>query len=159
VQADANRLPFADQSFDGVLSECVLSLMLDKPAALREIRRILRPGGCLGITDMSVHGALPEDFAAVVAPWTCLGDALSRDAYVALFAEAGFELASVVDESQGLRDLMLGLKRRLVMLGASALVAGRAPLDIESIRYWLKRFAGQVDAGVISYLRFQLSRN
>jgi SAM-dependent methyltransferase len=157
VHADAHQLPFADASFDGVLIECVLSLLQDKGAALGEIRRLLQPGGSLGITDMSVHGELAEDFAEVVAPWTCLADALDRDAYVKLFESAGFQVTSTADESASLGALVGKLKRKLVLVGAGSLALGQAPIDITAVRYWLQRFVDEVDRGAVSYLRFQLA--
>lgn len=45
VRGDAEALPFADESFDRVSSNGVLHHTPDLPAALREIRRVLRPGG------------------------------------------------------------------------------------------------------------------
>jgi ubiquinone/menaquinone biosynthesis C-methylase UbiE len=45
VQGDAERLAFADASFDIVSSNGVLHHTPDMPAALREIHRVLRPGG------------------------------------------------------------------------------------------------------------------
>jgi ubiquinone/menaquinone biosynthesis C-methylase UbiE len=45
VHGDAERLPFGDSSFDIVASNGVLHHTPDMPAALREIRRVLRPGG------------------------------------------------------------------------------------------------------------------
>lgn len=45
LEGDAERLPFADSSFDRVSSNGVLHHTPDMPAALREIRRVLRPGG------------------------------------------------------------------------------------------------------------------
>src|SRR4051812_23933717 len=45
VQGDAESLPFADASFDRVSSNGVLHHTPDMPAALREVRRVLRPGG------------------------------------------------------------------------------------------------------------------
>jgi glycosyltransferase involved in cell wall biosynthesis len=45
VQADITRLPFADEEFDAILISHVLEHVSDDRAALRELRRVLRPGG------------------------------------------------------------------------------------------------------------------
>jgi SAM-dependent methyltransferase len=45
--ADARALPFRDASFDGVIANHMLYHVPDRPAALAEIRRVLRPGGRL----------------------------------------------------------------------------------------------------------------
>lgn len=47
VRAPAEDLPFPDGSFDTVVSTLVLCGVADQPRALREIRRVLRPGGRL----------------------------------------------------------------------------------------------------------------
>ena len=52
--ADALNLPFPDASFDGVTVAFGLRNMADYPAALREMRRVLRPGGHLLILDFSL---------------------------------------------------------------------------------------------------------
>jgi ubiquinone/menaquinone biosynthesis C-methylase UbiE len=45
--ADAAEMPFEDRSFDAAMSSFVLQLVTSRPKALREIRRVLRPGGRL----------------------------------------------------------------------------------------------------------------
>ena len=52
VVADAARLPFADDSLDGVLSECSLSLTADRERTLAEWFRKLRRGGRLALSDV-----------------------------------------------------------------------------------------------------------
>ena len=47
VTAFADQLPFADDTFDAVMSSFVLQLVPNRFRALREIRRVLRPGGLL----------------------------------------------------------------------------------------------------------------
>jgi len=156
VRGDAYDLPFADASFDGVITECVLSLLFDKAAALTELRRILKPGGSIGITDMSVNGALPDEFAREIAPWTCLEAAPNGKEYEKLFRMAGFELVETANESEALRDMVRRLKRRLLLAAAGGLATGRIPFDLATIRHWLDRFEAVVSDDLIRYLRFQL---
>ncbi|MGB8386364.1 class I SAM-dependent methyltransferase [Mycobacterium sp.] len=49
IKADAQRLPFRDNTFDAVVSTAVLQLIPNPTAALAEIARVLRPGGRLAI--------------------------------------------------------------------------------------------------------------
>jgi arsenite methyltransferase len=156
VQADAHCLPFADNTFDGVLGECVLSLFADEGRVLGEIHRVLKPGGRLGITDMAVNAELPADFCDAAAGWACLTGALNKDSYRQLFERNGFEVVAIDDETDSLGTLIGQLKRKLVLVGAAGLAQGQMPLDIETVRYWLDRFAGEVGRGAIGYLRFDL---
>ena len=63
VQADEDRLPFADASFDAVLSAGVLDHVNDLPGALSLIRRVLRPDG-LFLGAFRGGGSLPALRAA-----------------------------------------------------------------------------------------------
>lgn len=159
-QADAHELPFEDAQFDGVLAECTFSLFANQETVLAEVRRVLKPSGQLGITDMAVGGPLPDDIASVVAPWTCLVDAVDQQAYTDTFTRAGFEIREFSDESIGLTRLINILKRKLLMLGVGTALTGvNAPqLDIGEIKHWLDRFSAEVERGTIRYLRFNLQK-
>jgi len=67
--ASAEALPFPDRSFDVVISNGVFNLTLDKEQALREARRVLKPGGRLMIADMVLIQELPGDKADKVENW------------------------------------------------------------------------------------------
>jgi phosphatidylethanolamine/phosphatidyl-N-methylethanolamine N-methyltransferase len=49
IEADAANLPFGDATFDRIISTCVLLHMNDPQAALREMRRVAKPGGLVSI--------------------------------------------------------------------------------------------------------------
>ncbi len=66
-EASVEALPFPDASFDVALSNGVLNLVPDKPAALREIFRVLRPGGRLQACDIGLVGDRPPPDKA---PWS-----------------------------------------------------------------------------------------
>ena len=59
--AAAEDLPFSDASFDLVISNGTLNLVPDKPRALRELRRVLRPGGRLHFADIVRSAGPPEE--------------------------------------------------------------------------------------------------
>jgi len=63
-------LPVEDGWADVVISNGVLNLMPDKDAALREMARVLRPGGRLQIGDILVQKAVPQSAKEDIALWT-----------------------------------------------------------------------------------------
>jgi ubiquinone/menaquinone biosynthesis C-methylase UbiE len=73
ARADAESLPFADQSFDLVLGHAVLHHLPDLPRAFAEFHRVLRPGGRLAFAGEpsrvgDVLAAAPKRGAVLVAP-------------------------------------------------------------------------------------------
>jgi SAM-dependent methyltransferase len=67
--AAADALPFPDREFDVVISNGVFNLTVDKEQALRETRRVLKPGGRLMMADMVLVQELPADKAEKVENW------------------------------------------------------------------------------------------
>jgi demethylmenaquinone methyltransferase/2-methoxy-6-polyprenyl-1,4-benzoquinol methylase len=83
AQADAERLPFADRSFDCVTIGFGLRNVTDKPAALAAMRRVLKPGGQLLVLEFStpvfpVLSRLYDAYSFNVLPW--LGRIVAGDA-------------------------------------------------------------------------------
>ena len=96
-QASAAKLPFDDGGFDAVVSVQVLEYVEDVPAALSELRRVLRPGGRLVIWDVdwasvSMHSRDPARMSRALQAWDrhLIHRTLPRT-LVPMFAEAGFE--------------------------------------------------------------------
>lgn len=69
-QGYAEALPVEDGWTDVVISNGVLNLIPDKPAALQEMARILKPGGRLQIGDILVQKAVPESAKRKIDLWT-----------------------------------------------------------------------------------------
>lgn len=157
-QADAHGLPFDNGELDAVLAECTFSLFSDQTTVLAEIRRVLKPGGRLAITDMATGGVLADDITEILAPWTCLATAVDQASYSKMFETAGFEIQSLADESTGLLSLIKKLKRKLLLLGTGALLANQdlQGFDLKTIKFWLDRFETEVKQGSIRYLHFNL---
>lgn len=62
-------LPFADDTFDAVISNGVINLIPDKEAAMSEIIRVLRPEGRLMVADQIAAGSVQKDLKARLANW------------------------------------------------------------------------------------------
>ena len=54
LEADALALPFSDETFDAVVSAFVLRNLADMRHGLDEMRRVLKPGGVLGVLDIGM---------------------------------------------------------------------------------------------------------
>ena len=66
----AETIPIEDGWADVIISNGVLNLMPDKQAALKEMRRVLKPGGRIQIGDILVQKEVPEDARQEIDLWT-----------------------------------------------------------------------------------------
>jgi ubiquinone/menaquinone biosynthesis C-methylase UbiE len=82
VRGTIEDMPLPSSSVDVVISNCVINLAADKAAVFREIARVLRPGGRIGVSDVLADNFLsPEDRAERGSFVGCIAGALSFDEY------------------------------------------------------------------------------
>jgi arsenite methyltransferase len=70
LESEAERLAFADGSFDVVISNGVIDLIPDKDAVFSELFRVLRPGGRIQIADVTIQSPVSEEGRRNIDLWT-----------------------------------------------------------------------------------------
>jgi ubiquinone/menaquinone biosynthesis C-methylase UbiE len=92
LRGDIEQIPLPDNSVDVIISNCVINLAADKDRVLREAFRVLKPGGRLAVSDVVVHGSVPEAVRKSMELWIgCIAGALADHQYVTKLATAGFK--------------------------------------------------------------------
>lgn len=95
LKGHIEAIPLPAASIDVVISNCVVNLAADKPSVFREIARVLRPGGRLGITDVVAEDTLTVAERAERGSFAgCIAGALSVSEF-----RAGLESAGLADVS------------------------------------------------------------
>ena len=85
------EVPLPDSTVDVVISNCVINLSADKPAVFREIHRVLRPGGRIGVSDVVAGNDLNAADRAERGSYVgCIAGALSFQEYEDELTRAGF---------------------------------------------------------------------
>ena len=96
LKGEIEAIPLAAGSVDVVISNCVVNLSTDKPAVLREVFRVLAPGGRVGISDVVAEDRLSPEARAERGSYAgCIAGALSKSEYETGLAEAGFGEISI----------------------------------------------------------------
>jgi arsenite methyltransferase len=70
VEGEAEQLPFADASFDVVISNGVIDLIPDKDTVFAELYRVLAPGGRIQIADVTIQNPVSEEGRRKIDLWT-----------------------------------------------------------------------------------------
>ena len=122
IRGEIENIPLPAESVDVVISNCVINLASDKPAVFREIARVLRPGGRIGITDIVAEDHLnPEQRAERGSYAGCIAGALS-------FSDFRHGLEAV-----GLVDISLTPTHAVADGMVSAIVKAIKPLDAKPL--------------------------
>ena len=95
LKGQIEAIPLPAESIDVVISNCVVNLAADKQAVFREIARVLRPGGRIGITDIVADDHLTPDQRAERGSYVgCIAGALSFTEF-----ESGMRGVGLIDVS------------------------------------------------------------
>ena len=118
LKGTIEALPLPADSIDVVISNCVVNLAVDKSAVFREIARVLRPGGRIGITDIVAEDHLTAEQRAERGSYAgCIAGALS----VSEFREGL--------EAVGLADISITASHAVADGMISAIVKATKPAD------------------------------
>jgi SAM-dependent methyltransferase len=116
LKGEIEALPLADEAVDVVISNCVINLSGDKPQVLREVARVLRPGGRFAVSDVIADEDMDEATRQDMRQWTgCIAGALTRGEFEQALLDAG------------LVDVEIEETHRVHESAASAIVRARKP--------------------------------
>ncbi|RZK38613.1 MAG: arsenite methyltransferase [Pedobacter sp.] len=98
-QGDIEHMPVTSNLADVVVSNCVLNLVPNKDAVIKEIFRVLKPGGHFSISDVVLVGELPEALRKDAEMYAgCIAGAIQKETYLKLISANGFENLSIQKE-------------------------------------------------------------
>ena len=91
-QGDIENMPVSADVADVVVSNCVLNLVPNKDAVIKDIYRVLKPGGHFSISDVVLVGALPDALRKDAEMYAgCVAGAIEKDVYMELIEQNGFK--------------------------------------------------------------------
>ncbi|MBK8808275.1 MAG: arsenite methyltransferase [Bacteroidales bacterium] len=96
VKGDIEEMPLPDNTFDVVVSNCVLNLVPDKNKAFAQILRVLKPNGHFCVSDVVLKGELPEKLRKDAEMYAgCVSGAIDINEYLNIIEKQGFENITV----------------------------------------------------------------
>src|SRR6187401_2651369 len=82
-QGDIEEIPASADTADVIVSNCVLNLVPDKDAVIKEIFRVLKPGGHFSISDIVLEGILPTALKEAAEMYVgCVSGAIQKQVYL-----------------------------------------------------------------------------
>ena len=91
-QGDIEKMPLTSNVADVIVSNCVLNLVPDKDAVIKEIFRVLKPGGHFSISDIVLEGELPKQIKEAAEMYAgCVSGAIQKQVYLELIEANGFK--------------------------------------------------------------------
>ena len=96
---DIEQMPVSANVADVVVSNCVLNLVPNKFNVLKEVYRVLKPGGHFSISDIVLEGELPSKLREAAEMYAgCVSGAIQKNVYLELIQTTGFKNLTVQKE-------------------------------------------------------------
>jgi len=90
-QGDIEEMPVSTGTADVIVSNCVLNLVPNKDAVIKEIFRVLKPGGHFSISDIVLEDELPAEIREAAEMYAgCVAGAIQSKTYLQMIADNGF---------------------------------------------------------------------
>jgi SAM-dependent methyltransferase len=90
LRGEIENVPLPDNTVDVIISNCVINLSGDKPKVLREVARVLRPGGRFAVSDVIADEDMDDATRADMQAYTgCIAGALTRQDFTQALTDAG----------------------------------------------------------------------
>jgi arsenite methyltransferase len=132
LKGEIEAIPLPADSIDVVISNCVINLAADKGAVFREVARVLRPGGRVGVSDIVADDALTSEERAQRGSWVgCIAGALSFREYEAGLRDAGMTGISITPThsvAEGMHSAIIRATKPADATPMLAVVEARGPL-------------------------------
>lgn len=91
-QGDIEKMPVTANTADVIVSNCVLNLVPNKDDVVKEIYRVLKPGGHFSISDIVLEGELPKEIREAAEMYAgCVAGAIQKQVYLELIEANGFK--------------------------------------------------------------------
>jgi len=129
-RADAESLPVPDASFDAVICECAFCTFPDKSAAASEFARVLRPGGRIGLSDLTRGAVLPKELDGLLAWIACIADAQPVERYAGHLESAGLVTQQIEPHDEALAKMVNNIRMKLLGL---EMMVGLKKLDLPGV--------------------------
>ncbi len=133
LKGQIEAIPLPAASVDVVISNCVVNLAANKTSVFREIARVLRPGGRIGITDIVAEDGLTADERAKRGSYVgCIAGALSFSEFETGLRDVGLTDVSVTSThlvTDRMHSAIVKATKPSTPLGESAWPAGRPAED------------------------------
>jgi arsenite methyltransferase len=150
---DAEALPFESSLFDAIVCECAFCTFPGKAVAAAEFYRVLKPGGRVGIRDITKDAVNLPGLDGLLAWIACIGDAQSLEQYSNWLADANLKASLAEPRDRYLQEMVQAIRGKLlvadILIGLKKL--DLPGLDLQQAKSFSKAAQDAIAAGHLGY--------